>query len=93
MWAASTSHSQLPGSARVSPVLTAFQMESFLTAFSHAAQSLVYFQLQVWADAEPQVFWDCVLDYLLERWVMKDLRNIKARKTLAGHTIDFNVSV
>lgn len=65
----------------------------FLIAFSRAAQSLVYFQLQVWADTEPQVFWDCVLDYLLERWVMKDLRNIKARKTLAGHTIDFNVSV
>ena len=68
-------------------------LSSLPSSTQHSTTLRVYFQMQVWADTEPQVFWDCVLDYLLERQVRKDLRNPKARKTLAGQTIHFSVSV
>lgn len=105
MKAVSTSCSQLPDRGETARPPSGFtpsdcfshekvpSLSSLPSSTQHSNTLRVYFQTQVWADTEPQVFWDCVLDYLLERQVTKDLRNKKARKTLAGRTIHFSVSV
>lgn len=76
-------------SASILPVLTAFQVKSslpFLTAITPLCTSLrVYFQMQVWADTEPQVFWDRVLDYLLETGHEKPQKYKSQKNTGRAH--------